>query len=130
MALLGTYPLNTIQPIVIKNNNMKHTLIILALCFAIKANSQSIDTVKNAIQVKPVLYNALVKDTVYQVSWTVLGIPRHDTIGANSYVQLFDRKAKSIGQMNIWIPNSIISIWLNDTIIDDYILKYLGLQKK
>lgn len=130
MALLGTYPLNTIQPIVIKNNNMKHTLIILALCFAIKANSQSIDTVKNAIQVKPVLYNALVKDTVYQVSWTVLGIPRKDTSGANSYVQLFDRKAKNIGQMNIWIPNSIISIWLNDTIIDDYILKYLGLQKK
>jgi hypothetical protein len=130
MALLGTYPLNTIQPIVIKNNNMKHALIILALCFAIKANSQSIDTVKNAIQVKPMLYNALVKDTAYQVSWTVLGIPRKDTSGANSYVQLFDRKAKSIGQMNIWIPNSIISIWLNDTIIDDYILKYLGLQKK
>ena len=109
---------------------MKHTLIILALCFAIKANSQSIDTVKNAIQVKPVLYNALLKDTVYQVSWTVLGIPRKDTSGANSYVQLFDRKAKNIGQMNIWIPNSIISIWLNDTIIDDYILKYLSLQKK
>ena len=109
---------------------MKKYITILALCFAIKANSQQVDTVANAIQVKPVLYNALLKDTVYQVSWTVLGIPRHDTSGANSYVQLFDRKAKSIGQMNIFIPNAVITLWLNDTIIDDYILKYLGLQKK
>ena len=109
---------------------MKKYITILALCFAIKANSQQVDTVANAIQVKPVLYNALLKDTVYQVSWTVLGIPRHDTSGANSYVQLFDRKAKSIGQMNIFIPNAVIVAWLNDTIIDDYILKYLGLQKK
>jgi hypothetical protein len=109
---------------------MKKYILIIAVLFCTSAQAQSIDTVKNAIQVKPVLYNALLKDTVYQVSWTVLGIPRKDTSGANSYVQLFDRKAKNIGQMNIWIPNSIISIWLNDTIIDDYILKYLGLQKK
>ena len=32
--------------------------------------------------------------------------------------------------MNIQIPNAVIVAWLNDTIIDDYILKYLGLQKK
>jgi hypothetical protein len=109
---------------------MKQVLLILGLAFTLNAQAQQVDTVANAIQVKPVLYNALLKDTVYQVSWTVLGIPRHDTSGANSYVQLFDRKAKSIGQMNIWIPNAIITLWLNDTIIDDYILKYLGLQKK
>lgn len=109
---------------------MKKLLLTLSLFAAFSAQAQQVDTVKNAIQVKPMLYNALLKDTVYQVSWTVLGIPRQDTSGANSYVQLFDRKAKNIGQMNIWIPNSIISIWLNDTIIDDYILKYLGLQKK
>ena len=109
---------------------MKQVLLILGLAFTLNAQAQQVDTVANAIQVKPVLYNALLKDTVYQVSWTVLGIPRHDTSGANSYVQLFDRKAKSIGQMNIWIPNAVITLWLNDTIIDDYILKYLGLQKK
>ena len=109
---------------------MKKYITILALCFATSLKAQQVDTVANAIQVKPVLYNALLKDTVYQVSWTVLGIPRHDTSGANSYVQLFDRKAKSIGQMNIQIPNAVIVAWLNDTIIDDYILKYLGLQKK
>jgi hypothetical protein len=109
---------------------MKKYITILALCFATSLKAQQVDTVANAIQVKPVLYNALLKDTVYQVSWTVLGIPRHDTSGANSYIQLFDRKAKSIGQMNIQIPNAVIVAWLNDTIIDDYILKYLGLQKK
>jgi hypothetical protein len=109
---------------------MKQVLFIAALFAATTTKAQQVDTVANAIQVKPVLYNALLKDTVYQVSWTVLGIPRHDTSGANSYVQLFDRKAKSIGQMNIQIPNAVIVAWLNDTIIDDYILKYLGLQKK
>ena len=75
---------------------MKKYITILALCFAIKANSQQVDTVANAIQVKPVLYNALLKDTVYQVSWTVLGIPRHDTSGANSYIQLFNNNEKRI----------------------------------
>jgi hypothetical protein len=109
---------------------MKKYLLIAALFAATSTQAQQVDTVANAIQVKPVLYNALLKDTVYQVSWTVLGIPRHDTSGANSYIQLFDRKAKSIGQMNIQIPNAVIVAWLNDTIIDDYILKYLGLQKK
>ena len=109
---------------------MKQVLLIIGLAFTLNASAQQVDTVANAIQVKPVLYNALLKDTVYQVSWTVLGIPRHDTSGANSYIQLFDRKAKSIGQMNIFIPNAVITLWLNDTIIDDYILKYLGLQKK
>ena len=109
---------------------MKQVLFIAALFAATSTQAQQVDTVANAIQVKPVLYNALLKDTVYQVSWTVLGIPRHDTSGANSYVQLFDRKAKSIGQMNIQIPNAVIVAWLNDTIIDDYILKYLGLLKK
>ena len=109
---------------------MKKYITIIGLAFTLNASAQQVDTVANAIQVKPVLYNALLKDTVYQVSWTVLGIPRHDTSGANSYIQLFDRKAKSIGQMNIFIPNAVITLWLNDTIIDDYILKYLGLQKK
>jgi hypothetical protein len=109
---------------------MKQVLFILGLAFTLNAQAQQVDTVANAIQVKPVLYNALLKDTVYQVSWTVLGIPRHDTSGANSYVQLFDRKAKSIGQMNIQIPNAIITLWTSDNIIDDYILKYLGLLKK
>ena len=109
---------------------MKQVLLILGLAFTLNASAQQVDTVANAIQVKPVLYNALLKDTVYQVSWTVLGIPRHDTSGANSYVQLFDRKAKSIGQMNIQIPNAIITLWTSDNIIDDYILKFLGLLKK
>jgi hypothetical protein len=109
---------------------MKKIILFAALFAATTTKAQQVDTVANAIQVKPVLYNALLKDTVYQVSWTVLGIPRHDTSGANSYIQLFDRKAKSIGQMNIQIPNAVIVAWLNDTIIDDYILKYLGLQKK
>lgn len=110
---------------------MKQTLTILAVLFCIAAKAQKIDTVKNAIQVKPVVVNALQKDTCYQLGWSVFGINRKDTTsGANSYVQLYDRKGKRVQEMNVQIPYAILAVWLDDTIIDDYILKFLGLTKR
>ena len=117
------------------------SILILALCFAtvIKAQDTTwhpvkqwsfIDTVKNAIQVNPIVVNAMAKDTCYQVTWTVFGVNRNDSSGANSYVQLFDGKAKKVSDMNIPIPYSILSVWLDDKVIDDYILSILGLTKK
>jgi len=75
---------------------MKKLLLILFVFAAFSASAQKIDTVNNAIQVTPVVINALAKDTAYQLSWNVFGINRNDTSGANSYVQLYDRKAKRI----------------------------------
>lgn len=109
---------------------MKKLLLILSLFAAFSASAQKIDTVKNAIQVTPVVINALAKDTAYQLSWNVFGINRNDTLGANSYVQLYDRKAKRIQEMNVRIPYSVLSVWLEDKIIDDYILTFLGLKKR
>lgn len=109
---------------------MKKYILILALAFSLNASAQQIDSVKNAIQVKPVVVNSLQKDTCFQVSWSVFGINRNDTTGANSYVQLFDRKAKKVGELNIPIPYSVLSIWLEDVIIDNYILSILGLTKR
>ena len=109
---------------------MKKLLSILFVFAAFSAQAQKIDSVKNAIQVKPVVINVLNKDTLYQVTWSVFGISRSDTIGANSYVQLYDRKAKRIQEMNVRIPYSVLSVWLEDTVIDNYILTFLGLTKR
>lgn len=56
-------------------------------------------------------------------------IRQNDTTGANSHVQLFDRKAKKVGELNIPIPYSVLAVWLYDIVIDNYILTFLGLQK-
>ena len=109
---------------------MKKLLLILFAFAAFSASAQKIDSVKNAIQVTPAVINALAKDTAYQLSWNVFGINRNDTLGANSYVQLYDRKAKRIQEMNVRIPYSVLSVWLEDKIIDDYILTFLGLKKR
>lgn len=108
---------------------MKHLLLIGFAFLTLNASAQ-IDTVKNAIQVQPVVVNAMQKDTVYQVTWSVFGVNRNDTSGANSYVQLYDRKAKRVGELNIPIPYKVLSVWLDDKVIDDYILTFLGLKKK
>lgn len=109
---------------------MKKLLLIITLFVAVSATAQKVDSVKNAIQVTPVVINALAKDTAYQLSWNVFGISRNDTSGANSYVQLYDRKAKRIQEMNVRIPYSVLSVWLDDVVIDNYILTFLGLKKR
>lgn len=109
---------------------MKKLLSILFVFAAFSAQAQKVDSVKNALQVKPVVINVLNKDTLYQVTWSVFGISRSDTSGANSYVQLYDRKAKRIQEMNVRIPYSILSVWLDDVVIDNYILTFLGLTKR
>jgi heme-binding NEAT domain protein len=109
---------------------MKKLLIIIGFAF-LSLNAQAqLDTVKNAILVKPVVVNALQKDTCYQLSWSVFGVNRNDTSGANSYVQLYDRVGKKVGEMNVAIPYSVLSKWLDDIVIDNFILIFLGLQKR
>lgn len=109
---------------------MKKLIAIAAIFAATTVKAQKVDSVKNAIQVQPVVVNVLQKDTCFQVSWSVFGINRKDTTGANSYVQLYDRKAKKVGEMNIAIPYSVLSVWLDDIVIDNYILTFLGLKKR
>jgi hypothetical protein len=108
---------------------MKKYILIIAVLFCTSASAQ-IDTVKNALLVKPVVINVLNKDTCYQVTWSVFGVNRNDTSGASSYVQLYDRVGKKVGELNIPIPYKVLSVWLHDVVIDDYILKILGLSKK
>lgn len=110
---------------------MKKLLLIGFAFLALNASAQQVDSVKNAIQVTPVQINSLTKDTVYQATWSVFGVNRNDTVsGANSYVQLYDRKGKRVSEMNVHIPYSILKVWLNDVVIDNYILTFLGLKKR
>lgn len=110
---------------------MKNLLSSIFILISVNSFGQKVDSVKNALQVNPVVVNALQKDTCYQLTWSVFSINRNDTTsGANSYVQLYDRKAKRIQEMNVHIPYSVLSVWLEDKIIDDYILTFLGLKKR
>ena len=109
---------------------MKKYILTIAVLFCTSVKSQKVDTVKHALQVKPVVVNTLNKDTLYQVGWSVFGLSRNDTSGANSFVQLYNRNGKKIGELNVPIPYAVTSIWLDDAVIDSFILKFLGLTKR
>lgn len=110
---------------------MKKLLSILFVFAAFSAKAQKVDSVKNAIQVQPVVINSLTKDTVFQATWSVFGLNRNDTVsGANSYVQLYSRTGKRVQEMNVQIPPKVLAVWLDDSVIDDYILTFLGLKKR
>ena len=110
---------------------MKQILTTIAILFAVTTQAQKVDTVRNSIQVQPVVVNYLAKDTCYQLTWSVFGINRNDTVsGANSYVQLYSRTGKRVQEMNVQIPAKVLAVWLDDKVIDDYILTFLGLKKR
>lgn len=106
------------------------TALITAIALSTTAPVQS-DTIPGSIQVKPVEYNRLTKDTVTQITWTVFELGRDTAKGCNSYVVVYDRKGNKITDRNIPIPAAIVKQWGTDnTLIDDYILKFYNLQKK
>lgn len=110
---------------------MKKLLLSIFVLISVSSFGQKVDSVKNALQVNPVVINALQKDTCYQLTWSVFSINRNDTTsGANSYVQLYSRQGKKISEMNVPIPPKVLAIWLDDSIIDIHILSVLGLTKR
>lgn len=109
---------------------MKKLLSILFVFIAFTASAQKIDTVKNGILVTPVVIDALMNDTVYQVNWEAYGLKRKDTTGCTVVYQLFDRKGRMIREKPTRVPYSVTSVWLDDVVIDNYILTLLGLKKR
>ena len=117
--------------IVLKYKKMKKLLLSIFVLISVSSFGQKVDSVRNALQVNPVVINALQKDTCYQLTWSVFSINRNDTTsGANSYVQLYSRQGKKISEMNVPIPPKVLAIWLDDSIIDIHILSFLGLTKR
>lgn len=115
---------------------MKQLLLILAIATSLTSNAQisagtassTTDTlvqVPYAILIKPILINALTKDTAYQFIWNVQNLSRDTAQGATANVNLFDRNARNIYQSSVYIPKEIIREWgTDDTIIDSFIINY------
>ena len=110
---------------------MKKIATIIAVMFCISASAQSIDTVQAAIFIKPVVVNAMTKDTAYQVTWSAFNVSNDTTQGCNTYVQMFNAKAKKVLEFNCPIPSAVKNKWgLNDDVITDYIFLTFGITKK
>jgi hypothetical protein len=89
------------------------------------------DTIPSAIQVKAVEFNRLTKDTITQVTWVVFGLTRDTTQGCNTYVVAYDKRGRKVTDGNVPIPAHIVQEWGTDnTLIDDFILKFYNLIKR
>jgi hypothetical protein len=89
------------------------------------------DTIPSAIQVKAVEFNRLTKDTITQITWVVFGLSRDTTQGCNSYVVAYDKRGRKVTDGNVPIPAHIVQEWGTDnTLIDDFILKFYNLIKR
>ena len=105
-------------------------LTAIALSTTAPVQVQS-DTIPSAIQVKPVEFNRLTKDTVTQVTWVVFGLTRDTAQGCNTYVVAYDKRGRKVTDGNVPIPAAIVKQWGTDnTLIDDFILKFYNLIKR
>ena len=103
----------------------------IALTTSAPVQVQQADTIPASIQVKAVEFNRLTKDTITQITWVVFGLTRDTTQGCNTYVVVYDRKGKKVTDGNVPIPAHIVQQWGTDnTLIDDYILKFYNLIKR
>ena len=110
---------------------MKKVLSIIAVLFCLSASAQKVDTVKAAIQIQPIVVNAMTKDTAYQLTWKANDLSRDTSAPVAFYIALHSRKGAKIADFNLTIPASIIQQWgTSDTIIDDYILNKYGMKKR
>lgn len=108
---------------------MKKLLFIGCLLFASYSYSQKVDTVKNSLQINPVLVNPLKGDTAYQITWSV-NVFRGKGEDCLSYIKFLDRHGNKVQDVNIIIPSSVIEVWLDDKVIDDFILNRFKLSKR
>ena len=109
---------------------MKHLITMIAVLFCTSTQAQKIDTVKNAIQVKPILFNWITKDSAYQVTWDLFQVSRDTSQGCNSYVQVYDRKGKKLYDKNVPIDKATLHSYPKVAAIDKYIVFALGLELK
>jgi hypothetical protein len=108
------------------------TALITAIALSTTAPVQvQSDTIPSAIQVNPVEFNRLTKDTITQITWVVFGLTRDTTQGCNTYVVAYDKRGKKVTDGNVPIPAHIVQEWGTDnTLIDDFILKFYNLIKR
>lgn len=105
--------------------------MLLGFAFlALNATAQKVDTVYKSVQIQPLVANAIKKDTAYQMTWMVNNVHRNDSLPGVAYVFFYDRKKKQVMQDEIIVPASVLSVWLSNTVIDDYIISFYNLVKR
>jgi len=111
---------------------MKKTLTLIFVLVSLGVFGQKIDSIPNAIQVKPIVLNAINADTLFQVKIQAFGLVVGDTTsGCSTYVTFYDRKRNKIGEKNVPIPASVVNKWgTDDSVIKEYVIKILNLIKK
>lgn len=111
---------------------MKKTLTLIFVLVSLGVFGQKIDSIPNAIQVKPIVLNAINADTLFQVKIQAFGLVVGDTTsGCSTYVTFYDRKRNKIGEKNVPIPASVVNKWgTDDAVIKEYVIKILNLIKK
>lgn len=111
---------------------MKKYILIIAVLFctsAFSAKSQRVDSVQHAVQVKPLVFNAINKDTIFQAKVERMWSGLHDTT-ITTYIIFYDRKARKVGEENVVLPYSFLQSWTQKVQAENYILTFLGLQKR
>jgi len=110
---------------------MKHIHTLIGLAFSLNASAQ-VDSIPTAVQIKPIVINAIQKDTAYQVTWKGIDIVNDTSKSMTTYVQVFDRKGKKVGESNVIVPASVVRQWMNGgkQAIDTFILTFYGLTKR
>ena len=110
---------------------MKKVIFILLAFVALSASAQtrkqsevltdSIVIVQGAIEITPVIVNAQ-GDSARSIGFTAFQVTADTAQGCQTYVQLFDKNGKSIAEFNQPIPAAVKNVWLDDSVIYDYIL--------
>lgn len=106
------------------------TILIAAILFATTVQAQTDTTIinndtiihsKGAIIIQPVIVNAN-GDTAYSITWSTFGLTNDTTKGCSAYVVLHGRNNQNLADFNVQIPSSVTNVWLDNSVIDDYIL--------
>lgn len=113
---------------------MKKTLTVIAVLFCVNLQAQTVksdtsivingDTIKysiGAILINPVIVDAQGNEA-YSITWSAFGLTQDTTKGCNTYVILHGKNNQQLADFNQPIPASIVNIWLENSVIDDYIL--------
>ena len=103
---------------------MKQVIFIATILFSVSSYGQKVDTIKNSIQINPVVINPLKSDTAYQLFWRV----SVDRGGENrGYAVMYDRLGNKTYDFNFIVPQDILNKWLDDSVIDNFILNKYNL---
>lgn len=104
---------------------MKKIITALFVVVSLNAYSQKVDTVKNSIQIQPIVINPLKADTAYQLFWRISVDRGGDNQG---YGALYNRIGNKVHDFNFTVPQKVMNVWLDDKVIDTFLLNKFKLK--